>query len=250
MESRGVANLSLNPASLVIYLENHDQTANSLQGKRLSHFVDAANLRAFTAILLLAPQTPMIFQGQEFNAPQDFCFFSDHEEGLNPIIYAGRKNFLYQFPAIVDADMQSVIPDPSEYQSFAHCKLDHAQKDLAVLNLYRDLIFIRKNDPVLKNISKIKIDGEVINENAWVIRYFSQEKKDRLLIVNLGIDTDLIPNPHPLMSNYPNMEWCLLWSSEAVKYGGQGTAYKQNPWHIPGHCALLLELIFKEGHEL
>ncbi len=243
-EPRGTANLFLFPASLIIYLENHDQVANSLHGKRLSQFVDAANLRALSACMMLAPQTPMIFQGQEFGATQDFCFFADHQEDLNELIHSGRKEFLYQFSSIIDADRSNIIPLPSSLVSFMQCKLDHSKKNDEVLLFYHDLITIRKNDPLFKKISKTKIDGEILNADAWVIRYFGDENDDRLLLINLGIDFNLTPNPHPLMAPYPHSEWKIMWSSESVKYGGQGTADIKDPWRIPGHCAILLKLVY------
>ena len=243
-EPRGTANLFLFPASLIIYLENHDQVANSLHGKRLSQFVDAANLRALSACMMLAPQTPMIFQGQEFGATQDFCFFADHQEDLNELIHSGRKEFLYQFSSIIDADRSNIIPLPSSLVSFMQCKLDHSKKNDEVLLFYHDLITIRKNDPLFKKISKTKIDGEILNADAWVIRYFGDENDDCLLLINLGIDFNLTPNPHPLMAPYPHSEWKIMWSSESVKYGGQGTADIKDPWRIPGHCAILLKLVY------
>jgi maltooligosyltrehalose trehalohydrolase len=246
-ESRGIANLFLSPASLIIFLENHDQIANSLKGKRLSQFVDAANLRAMAAVMMLAPQTPMLFQGQEFGASQDFYFFSDHLDDLKGPIHLGRKEFLYQFSSVVDADRHNVIPDPSDLYSFVKCKLNHSRKKREVVNFYRDLISIRKNDSVFQKIAHIKIDGEILNTEAWIIRYFGDNHNDRLLIVNLGSDFLLVPNPHPLMAPMRQTDWRLMWSSESYQYGGGGTPAIKNPWQIPGHCALLLELVHLEG---
>ena len=36
--------------------------------------------RALTALMLLAPETPLLFMGQEFGASSPFLFFADHCE--------------------------------------------------------------------------------------------------------------------------------------------------------------------------
>ena len=47
-----------------------------------------------TTLLLLAPGTPMLFQGQEFAASSPFLFFADHKEELAKLIGKGRAKFL------------------------------------------------------------------------------------------------------------------------------------------------------------
>ena len=52
-----------------------------------------------TALLLLAPGTPMLFQGQEFAASSPFLYFADHDAGAGRgWCAAGRLEFLSQFP--------------------------------------------------------------------------------------------------------------------------------------------------------
>ena len=63
---RGTPGLALPPTAFVTFLENHDQVANSARGLRLHALASHARLRVLTALLLLSPQTPMLFQGQEF----------------------------------------------------------------------------------------------------------------------------------------------------------------------------------------
>ena len=60
--------LDLPPTAFVNFIQNHDQVANSGRGYRAHHLASPAHLRAMTALLLLSPQTPMLFQGQEFAA--------------------------------------------------------------------------------------------------------------------------------------------------------------------------------------
>ena len=62
-----------------------------------------------------------------------------------------------------------------------------------------------------------------------------------MLIVNLGCDLELTPAPEPLLAPASAAGWSLLWSSESVRYGGQGTPPLDTTgaWRLPGECALL-----------
>src|SRR5262249_19456637 len=76
-KNRGTPGIELPPAAFVNYIQNHDQIANSIHGDRAHVLASAGCYRAMTALLLLSPQTPMLFQGQEFASSRPFCFFSD-----------------------------------------------------------------------------------------------------------------------------------------------------------------------------
>ena len=65
---RGTPSLDLPASAFVAYLENHDQVANTDLGHRLAEICSPAELRAMTALLLLGPATPMLFQGQEYGS--------------------------------------------------------------------------------------------------------------------------------------------------------------------------------------
>src|SRR5262249_20240422 len=66
------------PAQFVTFSENHDQVANSGRGQRCHQLTSPGRFRAMTALFLLAPGTPMLFQGQEFAASSPFLYFADH----------------------------------------------------------------------------------------------------------------------------------------------------------------------------
>ena len=77
----------LAPARFVIYLDNHDQVANRrADGARLDKLAAAGAYRALTALLLLAPSTPMLFQGQEHAASSPFLYFVDHAGELGGLV--------------------------------------------------------------------------------------------------------------------------------------------------------------------
>jgi maltooligosyltrehalose trehalohydrolase len=104
------------------------------------------------------------------------------------------------------------------------------------------LLTIRRSDPVIAAAGTNRIDGAVLSPSAFVLRYFGVDNGDRLLIVNLGCDLDLSPVPEPLLAPQHDSQWTIQWSSESVKYGGQGTPRLRQDagWVVPGETALLL----------
>ena len=71
-QPRGTPALDVAPAQFVAYLQNHDQVANSARGLRAHQTTSPARWRAITALTLLMPSTPMLFQGQEFSSSAPF----------------------------------------------------------------------------------------------------------------------------------------------------------------------------------
>lgn len=99
---RGMPALDLRAVNFVHFLENHDQVANSGRGERLAQIVAPARLRAMTALLLLGPQIPMLFQGEEFWTSVPFCYFADREGDTADSVRDGRVDFMGQFPNLAD----------------------------------------------------------------------------------------------------------------------------------------------------
>src|SRR5204863_277225 len=82
-------------------------------GLRGHALTSPARWRAMTALLLLMPSTPMLFQGQEFSASAPFLYFADFDAELNAAVRRGRSGFLCQFPSIANATTQAVLADPA-----------------------------------------------------------------------------------------------------------------------------------------
>jgi maltooligosyltrehalose trehalohydrolase len=241
---RGTPTLDFESANFVTFLQNHDQIANSLSGRRIHTIASAGRLRALTAMLLLGPNTPMLFQGQEFAASTPFLYFADHKPELALLVAEGRAQFLQQFPSIASEDAATLVPSPELDDTFQRCKLDFAdrERNAEVLLMHRDLIRLRKRDPLLGKAPRGTFDGAVLGESAFLLRFFGRALDDRLLIVNLGTHVHLDPAPEPLLAPPPGCEWELAWSSEDPRYGGGGTPAldSDDNWHLPAEAAVLL----------
>jgi maltooligosyltrehalose trehalohydrolase len=238
---RGTSSLGLAPSTFVTFIQNHDQVANSASGERLHALTGPGKFRALTALLLLAPGTPMLFQGQEFAASTPFLFFADHKPELASAVRRGRAEFLTQFPSIATPDIQERLADPDARETFERCKLDFSERDrhAAAYALHCDLLRLRREDAVLR---ESRVDGAVLGPDAFVLRYFAHAGADRLLLVNLGRDLLLSVAPEPLLAPPEGCLWEIGWSSENPIYGGKGTGpvERGDGWHVPGNAAVLL----------
>lgn len=242
---RGTPVLRFPRPAMVTFIQNHDQVANSARGQRVHELSSPSAYKAVTAATLLAPGTPMLFQGQEFAASSRFLFFADHKPELAEQIKAGRIEFLSQWRSLGLSEMRRCFDDPASVATFEKSKLDHSevQKHSEMYALHRDLLKLRREDPVVSQQGADGIDGAVLSPSCFLLRFFSPGfERDRLLLVNLGVDLELNPAPEPLLAPPERMQWETLWSSEAPEYGGCGTAPldTEENWKIPGTAAVLL----------
>jgi maltooligosyltrehalose trehalohydrolase len=241
---RGYPSLDLKPEAFVSFLENHDQVSNSSTGDRVRLQTSPGRYRAMTALLLLGPWTPLLFQGEEFGASTPFFYFSEvGDEQLREAIRKGRYEFLAQFPSAASEGAQERLAVPYETETFSRCKLDWSDegKTQALVDLHRDLIKLRREDSRLRRQSEGGIDAAVLRAQSFVLRYLSKENDDRILVVNLGSREDLTPAPEPLLAPPSDCEWEILWTSESRRYGGPGAVdiATDEKWILPAESALV-----------
>ena len=239
---RGTPALDLPRSAFVTYLENHDQIANSATGARLHEKTSAARLRAMTALLLLGPGTPMLFQGQEQWASSPFLFFAEHDAELNAKIRIGRAEFLSQFPSLAANDAAS-IDDPSDPDTFRRCKIDPAERSshAPILSMHKSLIALRKSDPRITSYDAF--DGAVLGADAFCVRWISRSSGDLLGIVNLGRELEITHPSEPLLAPLERSRWTVLWSSEESVWGGGGMVPPEDEagnWRLQAESFTLL----------
>ena len=116
---RGTPSDALPPTAFVSFVQNHDQVGNRAMGERLTAIADLDALRAAIALVLLAPQIPMIFMGEEIGTTAPFLFFTDHNPELAELVREGRRNEFRTFAAFQDAERRARIPDPNHPDTFA-----------------------------------------------------------------------------------------------------------------------------------
>ncbi len=242
---RGTPGLDCPPQAFVTFTQNHDQVANSDSGLRFHALGHPGQARALTALTLLMPGTPMLFQGQEFWATTPFLYFADHDDELAALVREGRAASLGQFQSIAaDPFLRARLPDPAAETTMRRCVLDwtEARTRTFATDLHRDLLRLRRTDPVISRDANGRLDGAVIGPEAFVLRFFGGHAGDRLLLINLGRDLVRRSIAEPLLAQRADRAWSLLWSSEDPRYDGHGTPEIESAegWRIPAHAAMVL----------
>jgi maltooligosyltrehalose trehalohydrolase len=245
--NRGTPALDLGPANFVNFTQNHDQVGNAGHGLRCHELSGAALNRAMTALLILSPGIPLLFQGQEFAATTPFLFFADHRGELGKGVRTGRAKFLSQFASHASEEMQASLYDPCDRETFKRSKLKLGERASRGhwLALHRDLLRLRRE--IIAPVSS-KLDGAVLGPASFLLRYFIAEG-DVLLLMNLGGDISESHLPEPLLAAPAGKEWTIIWSSEDPRYGGTGTppAFTPAGLMLPGRSAILMRATDKEA---
>ena len=246
MQRRGTRTDGVPAAAFVTYLENHDQIANVGDGSRVRFYTSPGRYRAMTALLLLMPGTPLLFQGQEFGASSPFLYFADHNPELAGAVQKGRTEFLTQFPSLTSGESRSRVPAPHDPETFTRCTLKWEERDAnqQSVALHRDLLAMRRGDAAFRAQGATALDGAVLGPELFVLRFGASRPEDeRLMYVNLGVDTERPSFAEPLVAPPDGHEWTARWSSMEPAYGGNGTSpiVTNTGWRIPGHAAVVLK---------
>ncbi|MCC6493432.1 MAG: malto-oligosyltrehalose trehalohydrolase [Pirellulales bacterium] len=243
---RGSPTRGKQAAQFVHYLQNHDQIANSGRALRVHDLTSAGRYRALTALLLLGPQTPMLFMGQEFGASAPFNYFADHDVELAQLVREGRWGYIRRFPRTAKWGDKGELADPGARETFEASKLDwsECERHAPILRLHGDLLRLRREDAIFSQQDWSMLDGAVVGTEALLLRWEAPEGDDRMICANLGRDLEWRTVSEPLTAPPRGKQWRLLWSSELFEYGGAGTPeFDPENWILPGHTAIVLEAI-------
>jgi maltooligosyltrehalose trehalohydrolase len=170
-QPRGTDPAGIPRRRFVFCLQNHDQVGNRPHGERLGPLSDAAAWRAATALLLIAPETPLLFMGEEWNASTPFLYFTDHHDALGHLVTEGRLGEFRRLAALGDADAADGVPNPQQPLTFETSKLAWSEVDRAphraAVRLHRALLALRRTEPALSasagaDAFAIPVDDETV----------------------------------------------------------------------------------------
>ena len=149
---RGEPSGELPPLAFVGHLQNHDQIGNRAFGDRISVLAPSEGIAAVTAVLLLAPQIPMLFMGQEWGTKRPFQFFCDLGPELEDAVREGRRKEFAAFPEFADPKARERIPDPTAKSTYQASMLDWSEltqpEHQRMLDLHKDLLDLRMTEIV------------------------------------------------------------------------------------------------------
>lgn len=136
----------VDPARFITCIQNHDQVGNRMLGDRLASLLDFESCKCAAAMLLLSPQTPLLFMGEEFAEDNPFLYFISHlDSDLVDAVRQGRKKEFAHFMGGGEP------PDPQGEATFTKSKLDwsmiESSRGAAMFAWYKALIALRRSLP-------------------------------------------------------------------------------------------------------
>lgn len=220
-QPRGEPSADLPPTAFVGFLQNHDQIGNRALGERLTALAPPDAVRACQSLLLLSPQVPLLFMGEEWGTHTPFLYFCDFAGELAERVRQGRREEFAAFFADLEA-----VPDPLDPDTFARSRLEwHELADpahSAWLARTRKLLRLRA-----QRIAPHLVEGEVqagrsesLGHHGMHISWTLAGGRELTLLANLGPEPLDAPEPptgellHATHSGWAEMlpAWFVAWS--------------------------------------
>ncbi|HEY5600098.1 MAG TPA: hypothetical protein VIK48_05350, partial [Candidatus Manganitrophaceae bacterium] len=155
----GRAPSGLPSSKFVVFAQNHDQAGNRILGERLSALAPFEALKTAAAAVLLSPNIPLLFMGEEYGDPAPFLFFTDYQDpGLAEGVRRGRREEASAF------GWEGALPDPQAEETFLKSKIDLAlryqEQNAALFSFYRKLLSLRKSEAALRaGAGKVSVEA-------------------------------------------------------------------------------------------
>lgn len=168
---RALDTTSIPATRLLAYTCTHDQVGNRAIGDRPSQNLDFGQLAIKAALVLGSPYTAMLFMGEEWGVSTPFQFFSSHPEPeLARATAEGRKAEFADHGWAADD-----IPDPQDPATFQRSKLDWDEvgtgEHARLLQLYRDLITLRRTEPDFADPWLDHLRVEFDEADRWIVMH-------------------------------------------------------------------------------
>jgi maltooligosyltrehalose trehalohydrolase len=237
----------------VFFLQNHDQVGNRALGDRLHRGMAPALYRAASTLLLVLPQTPLLFMGQEWAARSPFLYFTDHHPTLGEAVRKGRQKEFSRFDAFRSPEALERIPDPQAASTFAASRLDWREREegmhRATLALYYRLLKLRATEPVFGGGDAMSFEVRAWSEQVLLVRRAAAEPDGPTLlaIIRLGGAGAVDLRADPAARLDAGRRWRLLLSTgeeDAVAWARPITVHPDHPgaeFPEPGAVLLLAD---------
>ncbi|MDF0664740.1 MAG: malto-oligosyltrehalose trehalohydrolase [Nitrospira sp.] len=213
----GNSSTSCAPSRFIVFSQNHDQIGNRAIGDRLSTQVPFTALKVAAAAVLLSPNIPLLFMGEESGETAPFLYFIDH--GDSALVEAVRRGRRAEFASFA---WEGKIPDPQDPLTYerSRVKIDGPLNPCraAMLKWTRELISLRKAIPSLgaggADSRDHVLDHE--EENVLVAHRRGVQGPDALVVLSFN------NAPVSVLLREPEGRWLLRLESTAQEFGGDG----------------------------
>lgn len=184
---RGEVSAQLAPTSFVLFLQNHDQTGNRAFGERLTTLACPSALRAAMALVLLSPQIPMLFMGEEVGATAPFLYFTSYTDtGLAQAVRDGRRQEFAGFAAFADPLQRERIPDPNQLETYA-ASIPHPAPDAKLWQDWVRTLLALRHDKLMRHLPHCRsLGAEVLGDAAVCARWELDDGRKLVIAINLS----------------------------------------------------------------
>lgn len=211
----GSSSENLPAKQFIVFAQNHDQVGGRMPSARLSKLVSFETLKLAAGAVVLSPYIPLLFMGEEYGEETPFAYFTSHSDAaLINSVREGRKR------EFKDYGWKAEPPDPNDPGEFLRSKLAWERraegKHKTLLELYKELIILRKSMSAFSRLDKKKLKVDGLEEKHIVVarRWFGKNRI--LLIMNFsGSDETFILKA-------PRGKWIKLLDSADKKWLGPG----------------------------
>lgn len=201
----------------IVFSQNHDQVGNRIKGERLVNLVPFEALKLAAGVVLLSPFIPLLFMGEEYAAEASFPYFVSHSDPI--LVRAVREGRREEFASF---GWQGEPPDPHAEVTFLAAKLNHKLqqqgKHKILFDLYRELIRLRKELPVLRRLSKEEMEVACMEKECVLVIRRRHETEEGIAIFHFGEETTIAILPFPVGN------WIKRLDSTEERWQGPGNA--------------------------
>jgi maltooligosyltrehalose trehalohydrolase len=206
----------LAPERFVVFAQNHDHIGNRPLGDRLSTTLSPEQARLVAALVVLGPNVPLLFMGEEYGERAPFPYFVDHSDPA--LIQAVRVGRAREFKDIAAADE---LFDPADVNTFEVARLDHSLREepghRELFDHYQRLIALRRSTPALRRSSRSQARAWANGNVLSLVR--SHDDGDVIALFNVGPDSASAELPVN-----------VCWRELLTEIGAMQSPFTLEPW--------------------
>ncbi|HEY1763145.1 MAG TPA: malto-oligosyltrehalose trehalohydrolase, partial [Acidimicrobiales bacterium] len=223
----GAPSASIPPERFVVFAQNHDHVGNRPRGDRLVAMVGTERAALAAALVVLSPNVPLLFMGEEYGETAPFPYFVDHSDPA--LIESVREGRAHEFSDLAGA---TGVFDPASADTFEAAILNHDLRHedghRELFDLYQRLIALRRSTPALRHSTRAHARAWAEGDVITLVR--DDDAGDIVALFNLGASdaTGLLPRARKwrnlLGDDQPNEDKPVLLSPWSFAIYGEVTS--------------------------
>jgi maltooligosyltrehalose trehalohydrolase len=189
-----------------------------MHGDRLSRLVPFEALKLAGGVIMLSPNLPLLFMGEEYGETAPFPYFVSHSDpALVDAVRRGRRAEFASF------GWEGHPPDPQAEETFRSARLDPEQSQTPgphrhLWEFHRRLIALRRGSPVFASSDASHLEvSRVGSRRIGCIRRWC-DREEAVIVFHIGEEP--VQAPVSLAEG----RWEKVLDSAEAQWGGPGSA--------------------------